>query len=106
MSHEGIENEANPEKILSREEILLELRNRCENFDVIAEREDKDGIYFLKIKTSNKKIFFVYQRERSLAGEPQGMESARTTIRMEWADDSYAKTLADYNPFADKWVDQ
>lgn len=105
MSHEGLENETSPERILSREEILIELHKRCESFDIVLEKSDEQGIYILDVKAVDG-VIYAYQRKRPLPGQPQGMESAGTTIRVEWADGSYAKTLADYDPISNKWVEQ
>ncbi len=99
-------NETGPERILSREEVLSELRSRCEIFEVERELEDAEGIYLLEVKASDGSKRYTYQRKRLLPGEPRGIESVGTTIRVEWLDDGYAKTLADYDPITNEWIDQ
>jgi hypothetical protein len=98
--------EKGPERILSREAILSELHNRCENFEIEREMEDGEGVYLLEVLSADHMKRFTYQRKRLLPREPQGIESAGTTIRVEWLDDGYAKTLADYDPETGKWIDQ
>lgn len=98
--------ETSPERILSREEILSQIRSWCENFEMERELVDADGIYLLEVKASDNSRRYVYQRRKLLPGQPQGVESAGTTIRSEDLDDGYSRTLADYDPQTDTWIDQ
>ncbi|OGZ00648.1 MAG: hypothetical protein A2946_01485 [Candidatus Liptonbacteria bacterium RIFCSPLOWO2_01_FULL_53_13] len=98
--------EVGPERVLSLEEILSQLRSRCESFEVERELGDAEGIYLLEVKSLDGSKRFTYQRKRLLPGQPQGIESAGTTIRIEWLDDGFSKTLADFNPTTGEWVEQ
>lgn len=106
MSYEGApksENEPTPEHILSREEVLSQLRSRCENFEVERELVDAEGVYLLEVLSTDKTKRYVYQRKGTFTGK---IESAGTTIRSEDMDDGYSRTLADYDPITGEWIDQ
>ena len=105
MSHEvpTMENEPNPERILSREEVLSQLRSRCEKFEVERELADAEGVYLLEVMSEDKTKRFVYQRKGTFGGK---IESAGTTVRSEDMDDGYSRTVADYDPATGEWIDQ
>lgn len=103
MSDKFPTSETGPERILSREEVLSQLRSRCEKFEVERELEDARGIYLLEVLSADGSKRFAYQRKGSFQGK---IESAGTTIRVEWLDDGYAKTLADYDSATGEWVEQ
>ncbi|TSA44513.1 hypothetical protein D4R51_03725 [bacterium] len=100
------ESEGKKERIFSREEILSQLGSRCEILKIERELEDEKGIYLLEVINKENTKRFIYQRERLLPGQPRGIESSGTTIRSEDLDDGFSKTIADYNPELDKWIDQ
>jgi|LakMenEpi03Aug12_release.lakeMendotaPanAssembly.Ray.scaffolds.fasta_scaffold1701917_1 hypothetical protein len=52
MSENQIEN--GQERILTREEILLEISNFTENFYFLRELSDEHGIYLLEVKVEGK----------------------------------------------------
>ena len=100
-------SETGPERILSQEEVLAQLRSRCESFEIERELEDADGVYLLEVKSSDGSRRYAYQRKGSfMVGGSQKIESLGTTIRSEDLDDGYAQTIADYNPNTNEWVDQ
>jgi len=106
MSNEvipNVENESNPEKILSREEVMAQLKSRCEGMEVERELSDADGVYLLEMMSSNEGRRYVYQRKGTFAGK---IESGSTTIRSEDLDDGYSRTIADYDPETGEWIDQ
>jgi hypothetical protein len=98
--------ETSPERILTREEILSQIRSRCEHFEPERELRDEEGIYLLEVIASDNSKRYTYQRQRIIPGQPQGVESAGTTIRSEDLDDGYSRTLADYDPRTNTWIDQ
>lgn len=98
-----VENEQNQERIPSREEIVSELHNRCEEFEVERELADTEGVYLLEVMSSDKSKRYTYQRKGLFTGK---IESAGTTIRSEDMDDGYSRTIADYDPITGNWVDQ
>ncbi len=101
------ESEPNPERALSREEILSELHRRCENFTPERELADSDGIYLLEVVSSDGAKRYTYQRARLLPALPgHDVESTTTAIRSEDSDDGYSRTLADYDPKRGIWIDQ
>lgn len=100
---EDYKPEAGPERILSREEILSQLQGRCEKFDVERELSDADGIYLLEVMTKDGTKRYTYQRKGAFDGK---IESAGTTVRLEWMDDGFSKTLADFDPATGEWVEQ
>ena len=99
-------NETSPEHILSREEVLSQIRSRCEGFEIERELEDADGIYLLEVKASDNSKRYTYQRKGSFPGKSHKIESAGTTIRSEDLDDGYSRTIADYDPKMNAWIDQ
>jgi hypothetical protein len=106
MPYEGVpkaESETNPEHILSREEVLSQLRSRCEKFEVERELADAEGVYLLEVMSEDKTKRFVYQRKGTFGGK---IESAGTTVRSEDMDDGYSRTIADYDPAMGEWKDQ
>lgn len=106
MLHEGSKmdaSETGPERILSREEILSQLRSRCENFDIERELADVLGVYLLEVLSPDRTKRFVYQRKGTFGDK---IESTGTTIRSEDLDDGFSRTIADYNPITGEWVDQ
>jgi hypothetical protein len=96
-------NETGPERILSREEVLSQLRSRCENFEIERERADAEGVYLLEVMSVDKTKRYVYQRKGIFGGK---IESAGTTVRSEDVDDGYSRTIADYDPVTGEWIDQ
>ncbi len=98
-----MENEPNPERILSREEVLSELRSRCEGLEMGRELADADGIYLLEMMSPDKARRYIYQRKGLFAGK---IGSAGTTLRSEDMDDGYSRTIADYDPATGEWIDQ
>jgi hypothetical protein len=99
-------SEAGPEHILPREKILLELRNRCENFQVERELSDEDGIYFLEVMSADNAMRYSYQRKGSFPGGSHRIESTGTTIRSEDVNSGWSETLADYDEKTGEWVNQ
>lgn len=100
-------HETGPERILSREEVLSQLRSRCENFEIERELGDADDIYLLEVKDSDNSKRYAYQRKGSfMIGASQKIESLGTTIRSEDLDDGYSRTIADYDPKTNEWIDQ
>ena len=97
------DKEPNLERILSREEVLSELHNRCEKFEVERELADAEGVYLLEVISEDKAKRYTYQRKGMFAGK---IESAGTTLRSEDLDDGYSRTLADYDPITGEWTDQ
>lgn len=95
--------ETSPERILSREEVLSQLRSRCEQFEVERELSDAEGVYLLEVLSSDGTKRFAYQRKGLFANQ---IGSEKTTIRVDWTDDSYSTTLADFDPVTGAWIDQ
>ncbi|MDO8516479.1 MAG: hypothetical protein Q7S28_04460 [bacterium] len=106
MSNEKVEGELNPERVLSREEVLSQIRSRCEGFEIERELEDADGIYLLEVKSSDNTKRYIYQRKGSFSVGSKKIDSFATTIIAEDLDDGYARTIADYNSETNEWVDQ
>jgi hypothetical protein len=115
MSYKEIpnaENESNPERALSREQIMEELLVRImsshEKFQIKVERElsNAEGIYLLEVLSPDTGRRYVYQRKGSFEGSGQKIESSGTTIRSEDLDDGYSRTIADYDPIAGRWINQ
>jgi hypothetical protein len=96
-------SETGPERILSREEVLSQLRSRCEDFEVERELADAEGVYLLEVMSADKTKRYVYQRKGVFAGK---IESAGTIVRSEDLDDGYSRTLADYDLTTGEWIDQ
>ena len=107
MSHEEMPemnaSERGPERILSREEVLSQLRSRCERFEIERELTDADGVYFLEVKNSDNTKRYTYQR-KGIFSERIG--SAGTIILSEDMDDGYSRIIADYDPETGEWKDQ
>lgn len=99
-------NETSPERILSREEVLSQIRSRCEGFEIEQDLKDADGIYFLEVRALDNSKRYTYQRKGSFLGESHKIESVGTTIRSEDLDDGYSRTIADYNLTTNEWVEQ
>lgn len=109
MSYEQvpkIESESNPERILPREEVLRQLRSRCEDFAIERELADAEGVYLLEVISSDNTKRYVYQRKGSFPGKVQKIESTGTTIRSEDMEDGYSRTIADYDETTGEWIDQ
>ncbi len=111
MSHENIherEVESNPERSLSRDEILAELSlsHSIEKLNIERELSDVDGVYLLEVLYPEQGKRVVYQRKGSFEGKGSKIESSRTTIRVEDLDDGYSRTIADYDPIKGEWVNQ
>jgi hypothetical protein len=98
-----VENEPNPERVLSREEVLSQLRSRCEGLKIERELADENGVYLLEMISPDNAKRYVYQRKGLFIGK---IESAGTTIRSEDLDDGFSRTIADYDPMTGEWIDQ
>ncbi len=106
MPQEANPNETGPERILSREEILSEIRSWCENFEIERELADTEGIYLLEGIDSENSKRYIYQRKGSFPVGVKKIDALKTTIIEEYLDDSYASTVADYDPETNRWVHQ
>jgi hypothetical protein len=106
MPHGVSANETGPERVLSREEVLSQIRNRCENFEVEQELGDADGIYLLEVKASDNSKRYRYQRKGTFPVGTRNIGALKTTLISEDLDDGYARTIADYDPETDAWMDQ
>lgn len=99
-------SELGPERILSREEVLSQIRSRCEEFEIERELEDADGVYYLEVKAKDNSKRYIYQRRGSFPVDSKKIDSLKTTIISEDLDDGYARTIADYDSKTNKWIDQ
>ncbi len=98
--------ESSPERIPSREEVISKLHSYCESFEIDLELADAEGVYLLRVRAADNSKLFTYQRKGTFQAESKEIGSAGTTIRSEDLDDGYARTLADYNPATNEWVEQ
>ncbi len=107
MPHEeSPKNERGPERILSREEILSQIRSRCEGFEIEQELEDADGIYFMEAKATDNSKRYTYQRKGSFPVGSQRSDSRNTILSSEDLDDGYSRIVVDYDPERNEWIDQ
>ena len=101
-----MENEPNPERALTRFEILGKLSRHCEKFKVEREIEDAEGIYLLEVVDEFHRTRYIYQRKGSFPGRGHEIKSVTTTILEEDIESGYSKVVSDYDAASGWWIDQ
>lgn len=110
MSNQGSpEHEGSPERIPSREEVLVEIRKRCQEAEVFNELSDEEGIYVLEARmageASGEFTDYVYQRKGVFPG---GYGAASTVLeRIDCVDGEPCggEIVAEYNSATGEWTE-
>ena len=99
-------SEMGPERIPSKEEVLSQIRSRCESFEIESELSDANGVYYLEAKASDNSKRYIYQREGTFQGNSKPNSALKTTLILEDLDDSYSRCIADYDSETGEWIEQ
>jgi len=111
MSMEGpgpSRQEKSVESIPSRDHVLAQISNYCENphAKVNREKSDDKGIYFLEVQTEDKNgdmVLYEYKRKGTFPDQNVSGETVINVIYFEGTMPVGGDCLATYNPKTEKW---
>ena len=97
------------ERIPTREDILAQIRTRCEGAAVIRELSDTEGVYLLETRKQGEKpgesTEYTYQRKGVF---PNKIESAATVLQVFYCADDVplsGEIIAEYDTATGEWIE-
>ncbi len=103
-------NESMLEKIPSRENILVEIRKRCEGATVVRELSDHDGIYLLEAREQGDKpgefTDYIYQRRGSFPNKNAATTTVLERVFFENDIPCGGDVLAEHDDATGEWVNK